>query len=58
LLDGGDLSTSISPATGAASFGEDGRPLYQNRRQVPVLIIALSFDSSLRYQVTTLGKFL
>jgi len=34
LLDGADLSTSISPATGAASFGEDGRPLYQNRRQV------------------------
>lgn len=34
LLDGGDLSTSISPATGAASFGEDGRPLYQNRRQM------------------------
>jgi transcription initiation factor TFIIB len=34
LLDGGDLSTTISMGTGSASFDENGRPLYSNRRQM------------------------
>jgi len=32
LFGGSDLSTMIGPSTGAASFGDDGRALYSNRR--------------------------
>lgn len=34
LLDGGDLSTMIGPSQGAASFDENGKPLYRNRQQM------------------------
>ena len=34
LLYGSDLSTTISMGTGAASLGDNGRPLYTSRRQI------------------------
>ena len=34
LLEGGDLSTMISMGTGSASFDNDGKSIYRNRRQV------------------------
>ncbi|KAK2179753.1 hypothetical protein NP493_474g04006 [Ridgeia piscesae] len=34
LLEGGDLSTMISMGTGSASFDNDGKSIYRNRRQM------------------------
>lgn len=34
LLEGGDLSTMISMGTGSASFDDNGKSIYRNRRQV------------------------
>ncbi|KAI0218687.1 Transcription initiation factor IIB [Lamellibrachia satsuma] len=34
LLEGGDLSTMISMGTGSASFDDDGKSIYRNRRQM------------------------
>ncbi|CAD5115355.1 DgyrCDS4335 [Dimorphilus gyrociliatus] len=34
LLEGGDLSTMIGMGTGSASFDDQGRQIYRNRRQV------------------------